>query len=344
MKTRVAVIYNGPGKATPKEHSASEHSVVDEANLIAEALRQAGYAVSLFGAADCSTLVDFLQSEKPDVIFNCCESLHGVAHFEMNVASVYELCGIPYTGTPALSLGLALHKGMAKALLCGHSIPTPRYSVVDSDRSLERVSSLTLPVIVKPIAEDASIGIHQDSVVHDMLSLSQQVRRVREQFRQPALVEEFVDGREVSVALLARSPGEFTVLPISEIVFGRLPGGAPNILTYEAKWMTESDWDRATVPRCPADLESSLADEVGAIALEAARAIGVRDYGRVDFRLRAADNAIFVLEVNPNPDISADSGFIRAAKASGRTVNGTICEILESALERHALCQGRPAI
>ena len=209
--------------------------------------------------------------------------------------------------------------------------------MIDSDSRGNGARSLRPPWIVKPVAEDASIGIDINSVVHDEAALAKRVRFVREQFRQAALVEEYIEGRELNVAVLASSPTEFVALPISEFVLDGLPEDWPRILGYEAKWLTHSDAYRATVTRCPARLQAAVAKQVRAVALKAARVIGLRDYGRIDLRLRSGDNAIFVLEANPNPDITYDSGFIRAAQATGRTHAGTVREILERALERYSL-------
>jgi D-alanine-D-alanine ligase len=172
------------------------------------------------------------------------------------------------------------------------------------------------------------------SVVRDNAALAQRVRFVLHEFRQPAMVEEFIDGREVSVAVLASTADQFVTLPISEILFDDLPSGVPKIVGYEAKWIANSPCDRGTVPCCPAELEATLAGRVRELALRAVRTLGIRDYGRVDFRLRERDGHPFVLEVNPNPDLSRDGGFIRAAKASGRTYASTLLEIVNLAGER----------
>jgi D-alanine-D-alanine ligase len=353
MTTRVAVVYNEP-KADPTEehwiwksdsdtriakdgfHDASEYGVLDEVRLIAGFLTTRGYDIELFAVEDPSDLADFLKRYKPDVIFNCCESFRGKAALEMNVAAVYELFNVPYTGTPALSLGICLNKGLAKAVFRAHGVPTPGFVVVHPKQTPESARVLSFPLIVKPIAEDASIGIDRHCVVHSEAALNDRVSFVHDQFHQAALVEEFIEGRELNIALLAKSPTEFEALPISEIIFEGLPDSYPKILSYESKWLTRSDVYKATMPKCPADLEPALAERLRKIAVEAAICVGLKDYGRVDFRLRQGDNAIFVLEVNPNPDITFDSGFVRAAEATGRSHGDAVCEILERALERRS--------
>jgi D-alanine-D-alanine ligase len=147
------------------------------------------------------------------------------------------------------------------------------------------------------------------------------------------LAEEYIDGRELNVGVIANHTGTLETLPISEITFDQVPEGLPKIVSYEAKWVEDSPLYRSTLPVCPAKLENTLAEETRRIAIAAATAIGLRDYGRVDLRVDSQDR-IFVLEANPNPDISEDAGFMRAAHASGRSYAGTINEILERAIER----------
>lgn len=350
VQARVAVVYNEPKTGLPEDHwirrsgahadfpeafyDASEHGVLDEVRQIEGFLSDAGYCTVLFAADDVGQLTDFLRRERPDIIFNCCESFHGRAALEMNVAAVYELFDIPYTGSCALTLGIALDKGLSKALFRSHGVPTPRHVVLDARTPVEAALVLSPPWIVKPLAEDASIGIDRDSVVHDEKALARRAQFIRKEFHQAALVEEYIEGRELNVGILATSAEDFTTLPISEIVFEALPDGSPQIVTYEAKWLTDSAVYRATMPQCPAGLAPDLAEQIRAVAVNAARAVGLRDYGRIDMRLRRGDDAIFVLEANPNPDITFDSGFIRAAQSSGRTHAGTVVEILERAIER----------
>jgi D-alanine-D-alanine ligase len=351
MPIRVAIICNDPQPTSTEEHwiwgsasgsriskegfrDASEYGVLEETRVIEGFLSEAGYATTIFPVTDVEQLLRFLQQDRPDVIFNCCESFRGDATGEMNVASMFELAGISYTGSPALTLGIALNKGIAKALFRLHGVPTPEFAVCDRPPAPEKVKGLEPPLIVKPVREDASIGIDEGAIVYDQQALERRVQFVLDQFHQPALVEEFIDGRELNAALLAISQQELVALPVSEIMFGEMPDGSPRIVSYEAKWLPASKAYDATVPHCPADIDPALADSVRTIALNAARAIGLRDYGRVDLRIRKRDNAVFVLEVNPNPDITAESGMVTAARAHGLSHAGMIRAIAQRALER----------
>ena len=348
---KVAIIYNEPKNTAAEDHwlrrsdptyhppspsfvDASEVGVLEQMKSIAHSVEEHGHQVVIFSADDDpKRLCSFLSTEKPDAIFNCCESILGEAKMEMNVAAMYELFGIAYTGSGPLALGTALDKALAKKLFIAHNIPTPRHQLFQSATNEKVDPKLRYPLIVKPVHEDASIGIDSNAIVQDETALKNRVAFIQKEFEQPALAEEFIDGRELNVALLQTSNGSFATLPISEITFDKVPEGMPKIVSYEAKWVEESPIYQTTMPQCPADLPKDIADRARTIAMDAAKAVGLRDYARVDMRLDDNGN-LFVLEANPNPDISEDAGFMRAARASGRTYAGTINEILACAIER----------
>lgn len=361
---RVALVYNQPsanseavawlsrasgshGTAQADVHDWSEYGVLDQVRDIEASLRQCGVEPVTHAATTVADLVDFLTRVQPEVVFNCCESLGGTAALEAGVASIFDLCGVAYTGSPALTLGMALDKGVAKSLFRAAGVPTPPFAVMRDETGFALARDLAYPLIVKPLAEDASIGIDAGSVVHEESALRTRVRALWQAFEQPALVEEFIDGRELNVALLADPAGAWQVLPVADIPFESLPPGVPAIVSYDAKWAPRSAEYRATPARCPAPLDAGLEWRVGQVSIAAAQAVGLRDYGRVDLRLRAADAALFVLEVNPNPDLSVDAGFMRAGIAGGLTVSSIVERILACALartraNRHAHSTGEP--
>ena len=315
-------------------HDAIEFDLMGELDFIRASLTKIGHEVVDFAVDDAPRLCDFLSSHRPDLIFNLCDTFAGSAALEMNVAALYELHGIAYTGCPPLALGISLNKPLTKAILAARGIRTPAYAVIDKGQDLFAVRDLTFPLIVKPAAEDASIGIDDGAVVNDMSALAKRVKFLWREFRQPALVEEFIPGREFHVSVLAASPTEFTALPLVEISFDQMPPGRPHIFGYDAKWDPSAAFNHEIATKCPARVDDPIAAEISRVALDVARTVGLRDYGRVDFRLREDDQALFVLEVNPNPDLSEECAFMRAARASGRTTAGTICEIVERAIQR----------
>jgi D-alanine-D-alanine ligase len=292
-----------------------------------------GYDASVFNInSDIKRLIKHLEETKIDLIFNFCESIKGLAINEMHVAGIYELMGIPYTGAGSLALGTCLNKVRTKIILNAYGIPTARHVLYKKPEEISLDDlQLKFPLFVKPSREDASIGIENSSVVHNPESLRQRVTSVITTYNQPALVEEYIEGRELNVAIIGNE--QPTVLPISEIDFSKLPPDYPKIVTYNAKWVEGTAEFIGTVGTCPAKLDPVIEKKVCDIAKKAYRIMEIRDYARVDIRLDA-ENTPYVLEVNPNPDISRDTGFARSAGAAGMTFEDMLAKIVETALAR----------
>lgn len=325
---KVAILYNVPGEGSSrsKTEMAAEVEVLETVASARGALERAGIeAVPL----RCS-LEALFALKNFDLVFNLAEGFLDDLRAEPKVAGFIELLGVPYTGSPAGALEVARDKGLSKLLLAREGIPTPRFEVL---RTASDPFELDYPVIAKPALEDASIGIAADSVATDEGELRALVARILERYRQPALAEEYIDGREVNAALLTGPEGS-EVLPISEIVFN-LPEGTPRILGFEAKWLEDSPFFQNTVPICPAPLEPELRERIEDLAIQACSVLGVEGYARVDFRIREEDGEPFVIEVNPNPCINpTGSGFARAAAAAGMEYPDLILRIARSALDR----------
>ena len=311
----MAVIYNVDYEdARPEDDPAwaARAQVGEVAAGVAAMLGDAGHDAHLVGVdGDLAALKARLADIDVDCAFNLCESLCGDARLESAVPLVLELLGIPFTGSPPEVLSFALRKDRVKQRLEAAGIPTPRGRVLSS---ADDPCDLPFPLIVKPVREDGSVGIWRTSVVHNRGELSRAVEAVVTTFRQPCLVEEFIDGRELNVALLGHPTPR--VLPLSEIDFGALPVGVPQIVSYDAKWTTGSVDDLGTVPVLHPVLPNTVAARVRRAAAEAFRAVGVRDYGRVDVRL-APSGVPYVIDVNPNCDLSSGAGMARAAAAVG---------------------------
>jgi D-alanine-D-alanine ligase len=248
----------------------------------------------------------------------------------MNIPALLDLFRIPYTGSSPLTLGLCQDKGKVKDILQTQGILTPRYKIFEKAEG--SVKGNIFPMIVKPLHEDGSLGISRGSVVFDDESLSKQIQYVIDRYRQPALVEEFIDGRELNVGLIETN-GKVQVLPVSEIDYSEFPNGIPKICGYEAKWVMESPEYQKSKPLCPAPLEWVMKKSLEHIAIKVFKLFGCRDYARVDIRVDR-DGKIFILEVNPNPDISPQSGMVRALKAQGMTYMEFVGNVLERALQR----------
>jgi D-alanine-D-alanine ligase len=331
---RVAVLHNVDYRDVPPERDpawSARAEVAVVASSVAAALCGAGHDAQIVPVdGDLAALRATLAEMEPDCVFNLCESLAGDARLESAIPLMLELLGYCFTGSPASVLSLALRKDRVKGRLQAAGIPTPAGQVLLAP---DDACYLPFPLIVKPVREDGSVGISCASVVHDRAELERAVDRVLISLRQPCLVEEYVDGREFNVALLGDPTPR--VLPLSEIDFAGLPTDAPRIVSYEAKWMVGSVDDVGTVPVMNPPLPSTIGARVRRAASDAFRAVGVRDYGRVDVRLSSA-GIPYVLDVNPNCDLSANAGMSRAAAAVGIDY-GSLVKLLV----RYALRRGR---
>jgi D-alanine-D-alanine ligase len=325
---KAAILYNIPGEGSSRSETemAAETEVLETVEGAKRSLEAAGHeAVPL----SCS-LEALFSLRNFDLVINLAEGFLDDLRAEPNVAGFIELLGVPYTGSPPRALEVARDKGLSKLVLEQEGIPTPRFSVFRTDAD---PFSLEFPVIIKPLLEDASIGITVDSISRDEEDLRAKVARILETYRQPALIEEYIEGREVNAALFI-GPDAALVLPLSEIVFD-LPEGTPRILGFEAKWIEDSPFYQNTVPICPAPMEPELRKRIEDLAKRACFALGVDNYARVDFRIRDEDGEPFVIEVNPNPCINpTGSGFARAAAAAGMDYPQLIERIARSALDR----------
>lgn len=264
-----------------------------------------------------------------DCIVNLVESHRGRADLESSIAHLFELAEVPFTGSSGRALSLALEKPIARAVLLAEGVRVPLGVRVRGGRAatIER-----WPVIAKPSAQDASHGIDDRSVCADADALATQLARLAARGIDDVLVEEYVAGRELNVSLVARPDGGLEALPIAEIDYRALPPGRTPILTFEAKWDPSSVLYQAT-PSIRAELPASLAAEVTALAVRAAEALGLRGYARIDFRVDAHDRP-YVIDVNPNPDLSRDAGFALALERGGRRYEDGIRAIVDEACAR----------
>lgn len=299
--------------------------------FIKENIQTEGFSVCSFGLKkDIKELIDFIQNSNLDVIFNLCESYNHVSINEMYIAGIYELLEIPYTGNRSWTLGTLIKKWKVKDILEKYGYLTPKYQLITDLSNIEISENIKYPLIVKPSKEDASVGINNSSIVNDINELKKQAEYVYNLVKQPILVEEYIDGRELNVAILGNNTPE--VLPISEIDFSGLPDSYPKIVTYSAKWHENSAEYIGTQGVCPAKLDKEIEDSLKKISLEIYKIFDCSGYARIDIRLDNNYNP-YILEVNPNPDISLDVGFYRSAKNAGYTYSGMLKKIIELGLE-----------
>jgi D-alanine-D-alanine ligase len=270
--------------------------------------------------------VERLRKGKFDLVFNLCEGIDGEAVFESMVISVLELLGIPFTGSSSWTTALTLRKNLVNAMLDRAGLPVPRWAHI---RKGDEVTSVGFPAIIKPVAEDASVGIEQRSVVRSMRGLTARVEAMLEGWDE-VLVQRFIDGREVNVGIVGDE-----ILPIAEIDFAKMPRGMWHIVSYRSKWETGSDEDLGAKPNCPADLPEDLANELAVIARAAWNVVGGEGYGRADFRIDQSGRP-WLLEVNANPDISPNAGLPRMAGVSAMDYSALIRRICDLAMAKRA--------
>ena len=265
-------------------------------------------------------------------IFNLAENVSGLDDLEYNITRGMEEMGLHFTGSGAAALKTCLDKASAKARLIQHGLLTPAYTVIYPGEAVE--TDLPFPLFVKPVQVDGSVGISADSQVHTPAELEARVREIHRLYQQAALVEEYIEGRDISAAIIGNG-AEIQALPLSEVVY-RPAFAGPRVLTYEAIWLDGSAAYANNDAVCPCQLSSQTRDLIMDMARSSYNALGCEDYARVDFRLHG--DTPYVLEVNPNPCIHPDgSGFARSCQAAGLDFPAMIQMILEQSLRKHAL-------
>ena len=274
---------------------------------------------------------------KPDIVFNIAEGINGISR-ESQIPAILDLLQIPYTGSDALTLGICLEKSRAKEILSYHKIPTAKFLVAGSPEEIKN-QEFNFPLIVKPISEGSSKGIFSSSFVKNNKELIAEVTRIVIEYNQPALIEEFLPGREFTVALLGNGD-ETRVLPIIEIKFEDFPKDVIPLYSYEAKWILDTKENEFDVFDCPAKIDKELEALIKNISLNTYNVLQCKDWSRIDLRLDK-NNVPNVIEINPLPGIMPDpnenSSFPKAARAAGYDYNQMIQSVLYFAAKRYNL-------
>ncbi len=335
MGLRITVLFNNDYEFIDGA-GADAAAVRASAQAIRDALATAGHDAELVSmqGRDLVAVLGRLERDQPQLVFNLCESLCGIARNELAVPAVLDLHGIAYTGSDTMGLGMALFKPRTKDVLTGRGIATPPYRVLATTDDVARVAAepLDYPWFLKLANEDASVGITEANVVIDGPALAARAHALLKEFGEPLLAERYVAGREVNVTLLGSGP-DLVMLPLHEIDFAAMPAGRPHIVSYAAKWDERHVDYAGTKPVPLRDASPALMARIEATARAAWAAIGLRDYGRVDLRIDA-DGTPWVIDVNPNCDISPDAGVARAGAAAGLSYPALISRIAELAWGR----------
>ena len=332
---KVAVLYDVWGEEETPEADAAEagrkKKEKEDREEIFDALAKLGHEPSyhvldgrpqsLYGLGKCGA----------DLIFNLTESYAGDDTKEMNVAAYMDLLGIAYTGAGPHAHFLAQDKATAKKMFAFHNIRTPYFATAYRG-NIEHAHDVKFPLIVKPQSEDGSIGIDAEAVVTGVKELMERVEYVQNEFDSPALIEEYIEGREIYAAILG-SYEHTEVLPLVELDLSKLPEGTPKIASRDVKFERGSKAYKLTKSKIAEDLDEATIQKLADTALAAYQAVKLRDYGRIDMRLTPQGD-VYVIEANPNPWLSSKHEFAMAAKKSGRPYTQLIGEIVDLAIQR----------
>src|SRR5690348_11911030 len=338
-KLKVAVLYDVWGEEEAPEPEKPAQSArkrrakreKEDREEIFDALTKLGHEASYYVLDGRPQSLHGLAKCGADLVFNLTESYAGDDTKEMNVAAYMDLIGLPYTGAGPHAHFLAQDKATANKMFHFHQIRTPYFATAYRG-NIDHAHDVKFPLIVKPQLEDGSIGIDAEAVVNSVKELMERVEYVQNEFDSPALIEEYIEGREIYAAILG-SYERTEVLPLVELDLSQLPKGTPRIASRDVKFERESDAYKLTKSKVVDDLDEETTQKLSETAVAAYRAVKLRDYGRIDMRLTPKGD-VYVIEANPNPWLSSKHEFAMAAKKSGRSYTQLVERIVELARER----------
>ncbi|MCI0530270.1 MAG: D-alanine--D-alanine ligase [Nitrospira sp.] len=300
-----------------------------EASVI-RALKKLGHEVRILGVYDDPGMIlDEIRSHPPDVVFNLTEEFNSRSAYERNVVALLQMLDVRYTGTGPTGLTLCKNKGMAKEILAYHRIQFPDFAIFPVGSAIRRPKRLAFPLFIKPLKNEASYGISQDSFVENDQAFEDRIRFIQESMKQTALAEEYIEGRELYVSIIGNRHPQ--VLPIREVIFSKVPEDRPRFSTFKAKW-NETYRQRWGIQNIFAkDLQDGTADRIAWVCKKVYRALHIWGYGRIDLRL-TPEGRILVLEANPNPGLALDDEFAQSALKAGMTYEKLIRQIIRLAI------------
>lgn len=316
-KLRVLVVVHG-SLVPPETLEGYTAKEIDEWRTeydVTSTLRQSGHEVRCIGVLDSLTDLRTSISEwKPDIVFNLLEEFDGIVTYDQHVVAFLELLRQPYTGCNPRGLMLSRDKSLCKQLLAFHRIPTPQFAVIRRGARFRPPRRLRFPMFVKSTVEDASMGIAQASVVDDLTKLRERVQFVHEQVKSDALVEEYIEGRELYVGVMGNE--RLSSFPVWEMAFGSMPDTLAAIATRKVKWDKAYQARYGITTRAADDLPPAVLTRLDRLSRRIYRTLGLSGYARMDFRA-TADGQVYVLEANANPNLEAAEDFAQSARVSG---------------------------
>ncbi len=298
---------------------------------VVSTLRALGYEVFILGVNDdVGAVVNGLREQRPDLVFNLTEEFRGDRRQDRNLAALLELIGLPFTGSGAMGLSLCRSKSLCKQLLNFHRIRVPGFIVWRPRKALRIPADLRFPLVVKPVYEDGSVGISNASLVRTPEALRERAKMVHERWRQPAIAEEYIEGRELYVTVLGNERRH--VLPPREIFLGTDNGDGPLMATYRVKWdpVYQDKWN---IRFGFAEIDELLMTRLERLCKRTCRHLHLRDYARIDLRI-TPDGRIYILEVNPNPDIAYGEEVAESAERAGITYARLLQKIVHMTMQR----------
>ena len=332
---RVVILHNAVAPDAP----AAERDVLVQAEFVGRALGQLGHTnETLACTLDLESARRRLLELHPDVVFNLVESLGGSDGLMFLAPALLDTLGLPYTGVPAAAMCIANHKLLTKQRLRETGLPTPDWRANEGVKTVFQPQNSSDPFsqtwIIKTIAEHASFGLDEHSVGRfaDEPALHRRLAEAAQQLGRPCFAEQFIEGREFNLSVLAGDFGP-EVLPPAEIDFSAFPAGKPRVVGHRAKWEENTFEFQATPRRFAFDpADAPLLAQLRQIAADCWRRFGLRGYARVDFRVDTAGRP-WVLEINPNPCLSPDAGFLAAAEQAGLDGQQVVARIVADALK-----------
>jgi D-alanine-D-alanine ligase len=311
------------------EDALEEYDSPETVAMISAALESSGHTVVRLGGG--THFLDNIRRENVDIVFNIAEGRGTYRSREAQVPAILEMLDIPYTGSDPLTLAVCLDKPLTKRLVAAEGVSTPGWLVVTSEPELYETpwGKLKFPVIIKPAAEGSSKGIRLTSLASDFRQAEAEVRRVLDAYRQPVMVEEFIDGDEVTVGMVGNSPprivGMMRVVPKKPV--------AHFVYSLEVK----RDYVNLVDYECPARLPQVTLDRMQRFALAAFKTLGCRDFSRIDFRV-SHDGTPYFIEINPLPGLGSYSDLVIMALMLGWKYEALIGSVLDAAIERYPQC------
>lgn len=331
-RLKILALFDAIAPTTADQDLGAELATADwktEAHVLA-ALRDLGHEVSYVAVFDqLDPLVQKLHAFQPDLVFNLADQFRNNRAFDHNIASFLELQGIPFTGCGSTALTLCKHKAISKKILAYHRLAVPGFMLLPRGCRTPRPRRLAYPLLVKPLKEEASLGIAQASLVDSDAQLQERVRFIHEKFDHDAIAEEYIHGRELYASLLGSRRLE--VFPLRELVFRDVPPDAPHIATYRAKWDEAYRQRWGLENRFAEDLDAGVVRKIAETCRRIYRLLAIDAYARLDLRLTASGQVYFI-EANPNPMLAADEDFALSAAKAGLSYPDLLTRIIRLGL------------